>query len=426
MSEDHPQPPRTGGVRRKVLLSIVAIVVTFAAAGGTLVAIQNTEPEAQRSGATRKSSALVETVTVRRGVYKPELAALGRIEAAQDIVLSPRVGGQVLSIADAFEPGGVVERGQMLVQIDPADFETALRIRESVLRQAKAELTLEEGRQSVAKQEFELLDREIDQTNRALVLREPQLESRRAEIESAQAAVRRAELDLERTRIIAPFDAQVIHRTANVGSQIAAGEELARLVGTREYWVIATVPLRQLPRLRFAEDNGEGSLVRLRNDDRWGEGVYREGRLLRLVGTVDEQTRLARVLASVPDPLGRETDAPRLILGTYVDALIEANPIENVVRLDRDYVRERDTVWVFHDDKLEIRNAEVVFRDARHAYIRDGLDDGERVVTTTLTTVSEGIPLKLEQSEDNGEASHNHAPSDRDTQPADNTSEASA
>lgn len=426
MSENHPQPRRTGGVRRKALLSIVAILVIFAAAAGTLVAIQNTEPEAQRSGATRKSAALVETVTVRRDAYKPELAVLGRIEPAQDIVLSPRVGGQVLSIADSFEPGGVVERGQMLVRIDPADFETALRIRKSDLRQAKAELTLEEGRQSVARQEFELLDREIDETNRALVLREPQLESRRAEIESARAAVRRAELDLERTRITAPFDALVVDRSANVGSQVAAGQELARLVGTSEYWVIATVPMRQLPMLRFAEDNGEGSRVRLSNDERWGRNVYREGRLLRLVGTVDQRTRLARVLASVPDPLGRDTDAPRLILGTYVDALIEANPIENVVRLDRDYVRERDTVWVFHDGKLAVRSVDIVFRDARYAYIRQGLQDGEHVVTTTLTTVSEGIPLKVEENETRDDASPNEASDDRDAPSAPDAGEGSA
>ena len=426
MSDDTPKRARR--VRRNVLFSLLACVMIFAAAGGTLVAIQNTEPEAQRSGATRKSAALVDTVAVQRRSHRPELAVLGRVEAAQDIVLSPRVSGQVIAISDSFEPGGVVEAGQMLLRIDPADFETELRVRESALRQARAELEIEQGRRSVARQEYELLDREITDANRALVLREPQLESRRAEIESAEASVRRAQLDLERTRITAPFDAQVIHRTANVGSQVAPGEEIARLVGTNEYWVVATVPMRQLPMLRFAEDNGTGSRVRISNDDRWGEGVYREGRLLRLIGTVDEQTRLARVLVSVPDPLGRESEVPRLILGTFVDTRIEANPIDNVVRVDRDYIRERDTVWVLRDGELDIRDADIVFRDAEHAYVRGGLDDGDEVVTTTLATVSEGVPLRRRNNAarqaTTGEASKGEDASDTPDTPRDPTGDA--
>lgn len=389
-------PSRAGRAkpRRTVLLSVAACVAIFAAAGGALWAIQNTQPQAQREGATRRAAALVDTVTVLRGTYRPELEVLGRIEAASDITLSPRVRGEVLAIADAFVPGGIVPRGELLLRLDPADFETTLRIRESELQQARANLRIEEGRRNVAQQEFELLDREIDPTNRALVLREPQLASRRAQVAAAEAAVRQAELDLDRTRIVAPFDAQVITRTANVGSQVAPGEPLARLVGADEYWVVATVPLRQLNRLSFSRDDGEGSRARLYSPNRWGEGVFREGRLARLIGTVDEQTRLARVLVTVPDPLGLETDAPRLILGSFVDVYLQGRPIENVVRLGRDYVRERDTVWVFRDGELDIREAEVVFRDAEHAYIRNGLDDGDEVVTTTLATVSEGVPLK--------------------------------
>ena len=397
-----PSRPANAGVK-KVALTVLACAVIFAAAGGTLVAIQTTEPKAQRGGATRKSAALVETFQVSRGSYRPELVVLGRIEAARDIVLSPRVEGQVLEIGEAFAPGGVVAKGDVLVRIDPADFETALAIEEAALHQATAELRLERGRQSVAEQELELLDQRIDDANRELVLRVPQLESRKAAVESAEAAVRRARLDLERARIAAPFDAQVLTRAVNVGSQVAPGQPLARLVGTAEYWVIATVPVRQLRMLRFADDHGEGSAVRIEDPARWGEGVYREGRLTRLIGDVDERTRLARVVVSVPDPLTRGSDQPRLILGGYVDTRIRGEAIDGVVRLPREYVRARDTVWVLDDGRLAIRDAEVVFRDAAHAYIRAGLDDGDRVVTTSLATVADGLPLRA-ADEPGGEA----------------------
>jgi hypothetical protein len=113
-----------------------------------------------------------------------------------------------------------------------------------------------------------------------------------------------------------------------------------------------------------------------------------------MIGTLDNQTRLARVLITVPDPLGRKSDAPPLILDTLIEAQIEGRPIEDVVRLSRDYVRDRDTVWVMKDGKLEIRETDIVFRDAQYAYIRGGLTDGEEVVITTLATVADGVGLR--------------------------------
>ncbi len=395
------------GRSRKVLKTVLTVLVClaiFATAAGALALIYTTEPEAERAGATRRSAALVETVTARRGSYRPRMAVLGRVEPAQDIILSPRVSGQIVEIDPGFVPGGLVEAGDLMLRIDPADFETALRIRQSELRQARADLTIEQGRQSVARQEFALLEQSIDPENRALVLREPQIESIRAQVASAEAAVRRAELDLERTRITAPFDAQILHRTVNVGSQVAPGDELARLVGTDEYWVMATVPQRDLPWIQFPIADEEGSRVRLANPGTWPVDRYRDGRVTRMIGTVDEQTRLARVLVTVPDPLARETDGPPLVLGTLLETQIEGRPIDDVVRLERDYLRENDTVWVMTDGELDIRETEIIFRDAEYAYIRDGLDDGEAVVTTTLATIAEGIPLRRAGAEGDADA----------------------
>jgi cell shape-determining protein MreC len=46
------------------------------------------------------------------------------------------------------------------------------------------------------------------------------------------------------------------------------------------------------------------------------------------------------------------------------------------------------------DQKLSIRQVRIVFQDAQFAYIREGLEDGDHVVTTTLATVTEGLPLR--------------------------------
>ncbi len=78
---------------------------------------------------------------------------------------------------------------------------------------------------------------------------------------------------------------------------------------------------------------------------------------------------------------------------------IQAEPIENVFRLNRDYLRKNGTVWVMEEGKLRIRDVDIVFRDAQNAYISGGLEDGDRVVTTNLSTVVDGAALRLEQTE---------------------------
>ena len=133
--------------------------------------------------------------------------------------------------------------GAALLRIDPADYQAALRQRRSELAQARADLELEQGRQAVAEQDFELLGEELDEGNRHLVLRQPQLKQARARVDFAEAALRRAELDLQRTRISAPFDAQILSRDVATDSQVSTGDSLARLVATDRYWGSASVTL---------------------------------------------------------------------------------------------------------------------------------------------------------------------------------------
>ncbi len=398
----------------RIVTNALACVGILAGSAAAIVIINRTEPTAERVEATRKSAALVETVSVTRGTYSPTLEVLGTVQPAQDITLSPRVTGQVVELSPKFVPGELVRRGELLLRIDPSDFENAVSIRESELEQAEASLEIEKGRQTLAKKELALLEGTIDDTNRSLVLREPQIASIRAEVNAAKAAVERAKLDLERSEVIAPFDAQILDRSVNVGSQISPGDELAQLVGVDEYWVLASVPVRSLQWIQFPGDDRAGSAVTLRNPGSWPPGTRRDARVARMIGTLDEQSRLARVLITAADPLGLEHDAPPLILDTLIETHIQGRPIENVVRLARGYVRENDTVWVMKDNQLEIRETEIVFRDAEYAYIRAGLEQGDEVVTTTLATVADGVGLrKIDQADQqaSGEASGGSAES---------------
>ncbi|MDQ8204622.1 efflux RND transporter periplasmic adaptor subunit [Pelagicoccus sp. SDUM812003] len=382
---------------------LICLAVLALAAGVTTV-IFFTEPTAQREGATKRTAMLVEVQTVQRGDYKPVIAAMGTVEPAEEVMLSPRVSGEVLERSPVFTPGGVAEKGEMLIRIDAADYEAALAERRSELQQAEADLNIEMGRQSIAEDDFELLGEDLNSERRSLVLREPQLQTAQARVEAAQAAVRRAELDLQRTEVKAPFDAQVLTREVTVGSQVGPGDTLGHLVGRDRYWVATAVPLSKLRWIEFGEgEDGQPAKARVRNRAAWPEGVYREGEVYQLVGTLESATRMARVLVEVPDPLGDRvvsSDKPVLMIGAFVEVLINARPIENVVRVDRDYVRQGATVWVMdEEDALRIRKVDIEFQDEQYAYVSEGLEDGDRVVTTNLATPIDGSPLRLEGEE---------------------------
>jgi len=398
--EQEQQEPGKGAGWKTTLLVCVFVLLIGA---GLIWLIFSTEPEPERVASTRTTAMPVEVIRAEQGDFQPVIEVMGTVRAVRDISLSPRIEGDVVERSQSFTPGGVVREGEVLLRIDPRDYEIALERARSDLRQAKADLEIERGRQEVARQDYELLEESLSRKNRALVLRKPQLDSAKAAVKSARASVERAELDLERTRIRAPFDARVVSREVNVGSRVSPGNSLARLVGSDTYWVEATVPLEKLVWLDVPDTPREkGSRVRIRNQGAWPEGAHRTGRLDRVVGTLEEETRMARVLVSVEDPLAREKSGPSLMLGSYVRARIRGGEIRDVVRLDRDHLRKQSTVWVMDGGRLDVRSVEVALKDADHAYIESGLSGGERVVVSQLATVEEGKALRLKDESGSG------------------------
>lgn len=390
----------TGRDRHFNLAKTVLICAVLILSGAAILfLIFSTEPVPQRESAVRETSMLVEVVDAEAGDFRPLIQATGVVRPAREILLRPRIGGEVVELSTAFVPGGFVDRGGQLLRIDDADYRIVLEQRKSELQQAIALLEIEQGRQDIAERDYRQLGKTLEDDNRALVLREPQSRSAEAAVQSAQAALEKAQLDLDRTRIASPFDAQVLSREVNLGSQVSDGRTLARLVGIDQYWVETTVPLDRLRWLSFPDEGGaSGSVVTVRHNTAWPAAQTRNGRLYRLVGELEGDTRMARVLVTVDDPLAlQETSAglPQLLIGSFVQCVVEGRLINDVVKIDREYVRKNDTAWVMKDGRLEIRPLDIVFMDAEFAYTREGLENGDQVVTTSLSRVREGAALRL-------------------------------
>jgi len=403
------QTDRSAGPRLRTTLAACAVLLLVGA--GALTLIFNTEPSAEREDAVRQTAMLVDVTRPEQGAFRPVIEALGTVQPSRSVDLRSRVSGEVLDIAPRLAPGGFVRQGDVLLRIDEADYRNTLLQRQSELEQAIAELELERGRALQAEREYRDLkaDRgeELQPANLALVLREPQLRSAEARVKAARAAEAQARLDLERTAVRAPFDAQVVARSVNLGSQVNANEPIAQLVGLEEYWVEATVPLDKLRWLVFSDgEQGAGSPVLIRHRAAWPEGRYREGHLDQLIGELEGGTRLARVLVVVEDPLARlpaHEGLPSLIIGAFLETRMEGREITGALKLPRDLVRQNDTVWLVREGALAVQPVDIVFQDAGYAYIDGGLRADDQVITTNLATVKDGIRLRVRSSAVSGE-----------------------
>jgi RND family efflux transporter MFP subunit len=389
------------------VVSVTLGLVVVATVAVSVPLIFLTEPEAERETAVRQTEALVSLAQPEFGSFTPAFSATGVVRPASQTMLTPRVSGQLVELDPAFEPGSYVQAGDVLARLDARDYEIALAQAQAALQQAEADLVLEQGRAAQAEADLRGIERDLPEARRRLVLREPQQETALAAVRNAQAEVAMAELELERTVIRAPYDAHVLSRDVDVGTQLASGQVLGRLVGLENYWAEISVPLALVDSIRIGDDSQAGSRVSLRHDTAWAPGVVREGEVIRLVGELNPQTRMATLLVEVPDPHARSEDMQgqsRLIVGGFVTASIEGKPLENVYRVPRELVRKDNTLWLMREKRLLIHPVDVIFEDDDFAYFRDDeLRRDERIVTTNLATVEDGLRLRTEEAAAAGE-----------------------
>lgn len=393
-------PTRTpaGHKIRKIALILMPLLVL---AGGLWVASQllQSAPQAGRRPPPERQPRLVEVVEAARSTQPVMVTAFGEVRPSRQVELRAQVAGEVVSLHPDFEPGAAVAKGTVLASLERRDYELRLAQAKSNLSRAEAELAMEQGQQTVARREFELLGKDASEAEQRLMLRRPQLQVAQAAVAQAEAEVRAAELALQRTRVAAPFDALVLDRVVAPGSQLGAAGLVATLAGTEQWWVELAVSPSALRWIEASDGDQGGSVVRLFDAKNWGEGVYRQGRVVRVLGEVQASSRMARVLVAVADPLAMikaNADKPGLLMGAFLRAEIVGPMLPEAIAIDPSWLRQGDRVWIMDErDELAARPVQIEYRGDDVILVSDGIEAGERIVTTTLNAVAEGQPLRL-------------------------------
>jgi RND family efflux transporter MFP subunit len=376
----------------RVLKLVVPIIVLVAgvAAAALIASARKAPPRQERP----PLGPLVEVMAASVADIPVAVEGHGEVVPKVAVDLVPQVGGKVIAVSPSLVAGGFFEAGDTLVLIEPRDYELAVERARAAVARARVNLQREEAEAEVARQEWNELH-PGEEPSSGLVVREPQIRQARAELEAAKADLAVAELSLERTRISMPFDGVVVSESIDVGQFVTVGARLARVYGTDT--VEVRVPLDSREMAWFSvptRDKSSGPEAEVRAEF-GGNSFSWKGRVTRMEAEVDQTSRMVHVVVEVQRPYDSSLERPALLPGTFVDVTIFGRTLADAVAVPRYAVHEANTVWVFNDGAMNIREVEVARSDREFALVTSGLDSGDLIVLTPLDAVTDGMALRL-------------------------------
>ena len=342
---------------------------------------------------------LVEVATARREPVTFTVQSQGSISPRTRTTLVSEVSGQIVEVAPAFVAGGFFKRGDILVRVDPSNYQNSLKRAEAGVKRAETQVATENALAGYAAQDWERL-RNLNATRGPasdLTLRKPQLAEALAELDSAEAEYQRALKDLERTVIRAPYDGMVREKRADVGQFVNTGTALAETFATDIAEVRLPLSQADLRFVRLPRAGDERSLpVKLRALVGGSQQIW-DGLVVRSEGVFDEGQRVLHVVAQIQDPYGAPVDAEPARVGTFVTAEITGRAAGDLFVIPRHSLSRGDTLWLVDDNmKIHPQTVQVVRSDREYAYIDGGLDEGARYCVTPPAQALPGMEVRLE------------------------------
>lgn len=333
------------------------------------------------------STPLVRVETAMAENYQIAITAHGTVEPMEVTPIAAQVAGEVVSTSPQFLDGDLVKRGERLFTVDKESYQAALLQAQANLINAEANLVEQQAQADVAADEAR---RNPQKQYTDLFLRKPQVLTAKANVKSAQAALKLAQRDLEKCEIHAPFDALVVNKNIGLGQFVSVGSPAATLYNVETAKVVLPIPGFDSI---FLPERVAGLPASV--EDRSLLGVKREAEVLHDLGIVNESTRMSQLLVKIDDPYGLKNSLPAIKFGTFVKISLPGKTLDHVYKLPQKLVNDR-TVWVVNEQsKLEPRKVVVVREEGEFYFIREGLSDQDRIVTTPPEYPQRGMLVKV-------------------------------
>ena len=350
--------------------------------------VMQTEPPKKKPKA-KPVTPSVTAIKNEAGSHALELLAYGSVMPAELITLEAQAKGQLIALHRDFEPGGQLARGETLYSIDDREYQLNVDAANAALKKAQADIAMEAAQRKVAEKDLEILSKrmQLSDESKQLALRLPQQRQAEASLASAQRQLKQAQLDLSHTQRQIETNVVVVERKKVIGDTVSIGDEIGSVARADRYWVELRLPTDRIAKIQ-PRTNAKGSHVKLK-----ANGIDYQGELIRIHPQVDSDSRLAKVIVEINQPL-TQSSRP-LLLGTYVEAKIMQQPISNAVKLPREALTSDSRVWgVDNKGLLQVEAVHLIDMDSQSAYISSpkGLD---YIVTNSLKTLVPGTKVNV-------------------------------
>ena len=384
-------------MKTKKILPVLIIVFASAAAW----ALVNARPEVA-TASIAPPALLVDVVQARRNPVTFSVQSQGSVAPRTQTTLVAEASGQIVEVSPAFVSGGFFRKDDVLVRIDPRNYESVVKRARAAVARAETQLATETATASYAKEDYARLQRLNPNTGpaSALALRKPQLSAAMAELQSAQADLEKAEGDLDRTVIRAPYDGLVRQKIADVGQYVNVGSQLAMTFAIDIAEVRLPITQNDLQYLDLTKLRAGLPLEVVLQTQLGGETVSWAAVITRSEGVFDADTRVLYLVAQVADPYGLQRGAVGaqvpLMMGTFVSAQIAGRPGGDLFVVPRQSIYRGETIWLVDDDStIRPARVDVVRADENFFYISDGLMEGDRYCATAVEQPLPGMKVRV-------------------------------
>ena len=328
--------------------------------------------------------------------FQVQISSNGTTTPLTQTVLTAEVGGEVIYRSKKFAEGASVIEGEILAKIDDTDLQ--LQYKNALLQLANAEVqySLQLAEAEVAKEAWDKIG---DGVASDLTLKKPQLKQAEAFLEVAKAQVSSAAKKLNKTEIIAPYAGRIQNVNIDLGTTIIPGQPVGAMYTSSEIEITLAVKDNDLQFLSIPMDGrklnpSEQASVVIESFYK-GKTQSWNGKLERVDGVIDPVTRMINLIAVFKNDF-IETDKPNLPIGLFVEAKIDGITLKNIFEIPINSISEDNEVYIVDkDNQLQLRELTILKKYSEFVIIKDGLKAGERIVTSKLSTASNGIKVNL-------------------------------
>ena len=379
--------------KSSVMKKLVAPLLILALSAAIFVALVSNQPTLQTT-VKEPVPVAVRALEINTGPMQLSVNSEGNVQPSVETKLVAQVAGEVIDVSDSLVAGGEFSKGDILLRLDPRDYEIAVTRSQAAMSRAEAEqrFAAEEAARIKSLYGDELASiAELQNAERFLAVAN-------AALADAKAALMRATVDLERTVFRAPFNGRVRGENVDAGQFVAKGSMIATLYDTDRLQVRLPLADSQLAYLdaSYAQTGlaGDTPANVLLTADYAGDTQTWGAKLLRTEGDISVKSRFLHVIVEVTNTLS--SNGVRLPVGLFVDAAIEGRTVDNLVSVPRTALRPDNSVMVINErNQLEFRDVSIFKLSDSDVLISAGLLSGERISISPLQFVVEGMPVTV-------------------------------